>query len=278
MFGYIKPDEPFLYMKDNVLYKATYCGLCKSIGKSCGQCGRFTLTYDLTFLSVFLHNLSGVDLKIEKQHCILHPIRKRPIALNDGLFSRIASLNVLLAYHKVDDDVIDNNKGRLKKLFLGGAYKKAKKKEPILNNVIEQKYAELISLEKENCDSIDRVADPFGTMMQEVCKELLKDKYSEEMARLFYSLGKWIYLIDALDDFDKDRKNGNYNVFVLSYKDVKDKKELIKEKISDLHLIFGVLMSDIIDCADKLSYNFNHDLTDNVLKNGLARQTKKIME
>jgi hypothetical protein len=32
VFGYIRPDEPYLYKKDEVLYNAVYCGLCKSIG------------------------------------------------------------------------------------------------------------------------------------------------------------------------------------------------------------------------------------------------------
>ena len=42
-----------MYVKDTVLYKACYCGLCKSIGNVCGQRGRFALNYDLTFLSIF---------------------------------------------------------------------------------------------------------------------------------------------------------------------------------------------------------------------------------
>ena len=37
MFGYVKTDFPNMYMKDNILYKAMYCGLCTGIGKSCGH-------------------------------------------------------------------------------------------------------------------------------------------------------------------------------------------------------------------------------------------------
>ena len=60
MFGYIRTDIPNMIVKDTVLYKALYCGLCKSIGKTCGTCGRFTLNYDLTFLSaIFSLNSSG---------------------------------------------------------------------------------------------------------------------------------------------------------------------------------------------------------------------------
>ena len=65
MFGYVKTDLPNMYVKDVILYKAMYCGLCKGIGKTCGQKSRLLLNYDLTFLSVFAHNLLDVDVKIE---------------------------------------------------------------------------------------------------------------------------------------------------------------------------------------------------------------------
>ena len=44
MFGYINPDSPYLFKKDEVLYNALYCGMCKSIGKSCGNCSKTALT------------------------------------------------------------------------------------------------------------------------------------------------------------------------------------------------------------------------------------------
>ena len=70
-----------MYVKDTVLYKAMYCGLCKGIGCSCGTKGRFLLNYDLTFLSLFVHNVLNVDVKVEKQHCIIHHVKKRPVAV-----------------------------------------------------------------------------------------------------------------------------------------------------------------------------------------------------
>ena len=127
MFGYVKTDFPYLYVKDTVLYKAMYCSLCKGIAKTCGQKGRFLLNYDLTFLSVLVHNLMGIDVKIEKQRCVIHHIRKRPIALVDKLTERFASLNVILAHYKLNDDVIDGGKGKLGRAYFNSAYKKAKK-------------------------------------------------------------------------------------------------------------------------------------------------------
>ncbi len=278
MFGYIKTDLPNMYIKDTVLYQAMYCSLCKGIGQTCGQKARFVLNYDLTFLSVLLHNLSDIDVKVEKQHCVIHRFRKRPIALVDDLTKRIASLNVILAYHKLNDDVLDSGKGKIKRSFFNKAYKRAKKLEPFMDKVVKERYDELLKLEKKNCDSADIVADPFGNMMQDIVQILMSDKCSEELKELAYNLGKWIYLIDALDDFDKDKKKRNYNVFINSYPNIKSQEELLKEHKQDLIIVFGSVLNKIGELTSKLNYKFNHDLIDNVLYRGLGSQTKRIME
>ena len=51
MFGYIKPDIPHLKVVDYELYKASYCGLCKAMGKKTGCLSSLTLSYDFAFLA-----------------------------------------------------------------------------------------------------------------------------------------------------------------------------------------------------------------------------------
>ncbi len=278
MFGYVKTDIPNMYVKDTILYKAMYCGLCKGIGKICGQKARLVLNYDLTFLSVLLHNILDVDVKVEKQHCVIHPIRKRPVAIPDKITERVGALNVILAHYKLCDDVIDSNKGRLKRAFFNKAYKRAKKAEPELDSIVKKRFSELVEYEKKGGDSIDFSADPFGKMMVEIIRVLSKDKFTEELSELSYELGKWIYLIDALDDFDRDIYRKNYNVFILAYPTIKDKKTLLIEKQNDLMCIFGAILTNIAKNAQKLYYKFNHDLIDNILLKGIVLQTKTIME
>lgn len=278
MFGYVKTDFPNLFVKDTILYKASYCGLCKSIAIECGLRGRLLLNYDLTFLSVFAHNLAGKDIEIKRQHCVIHPLTKRPVAIPDDLSKRIASLTVILAYYKLSDDVIDNGSGRVKRGIFKKAYKKAKRKEPKFDVIVKESYKELLKYEKQNVDSIDMAADPFGTMMTNIVKELLGNLYTDEIETFAYNLGKWIYLIDAVDDFDKDKKKGNFNVFANTYGNISDKSTLLKEKKSDLEVIFGSILSSIYENAKSLSYKFNHDLTDNIIFKGLFEQTKQILE
>ena len=278
MFGYVKTDHPNLYVKDTILYRAMYCGLCKSIGEVCGQKARLCLNYDLAFLSVLLHNLCDKDVEITKQHCVIHRIGKHPIACVDDLSKRIGALNVILAFHKLNDDVFDQNRGRLKRGFFKSAYKKCVKLEPSLDKIVTSMYNELMAYEKANIDSVDIISDPFGKMMQQIVHELVGDKYDDFLNELSYNLGKWIYLIDALDDFDKDKKKKSYNVFVNMYPDINDKISLVKEKVNDLVSIFGAVLSRIEECAYNLKFNFNHDLIDNVLLRGVKKQTKRIME
>ena len=277
MFGYVKGDTPNMYVKDTVLYKALYCGLCKGIAKTCGTKARFALSYDLAFLSAFIHNVKGIDVKVEKEHCIIHPIVKRPIANVTDLTKRIAILNVILAYYKTEDAVNDSEGGKFKRAMFKSSYKKAKKSEPLLDKIVKTRYDELRKIEKANSDSIDISADPFGNMMKDLVEELLEEDYTEDLGEIAYNLGKWVYLIDAIDDYDKDLKKKSFNVFVNSYK-LESKKKLIEEKGNEIIAYLSPAIMSIGELSTKVNYKFNHDLCDNILQRGLIAETKRIME
>ena len=281
MFGYVTPDKPFLYMKDYALYKSVYCGICKSLKENYGTMPRFTTNYDSVFLSLLLHNYLNIDYTIKRQNCILHPLRKRNIALNDDLTKQIVSLNVMLAYHKFTDDIIDGEgffKRLLRFIIVKRAYKKAKIYLPQANIIIYEEYSRLRTLEKSNEKSIDKVADCFAIMMEELCKTLLKEKSCIELERLFYNIGKWIYLIDALDDLEKDKKKKNYNPLIAAYGDYGDVKEF-KDRIKDnLSFTFNCIFNVIEQDLNAMNFNFNTDVIRNILLKGLKSRTNMLME
>ena len=276
MFGYVKPDNPYLYMKDDTLYKALYCGVCKSIGKTCGQCARFSLTYDIAFMSAVIHNLLGEDVKIERKHCVIHWITKRPIAQNDKITEALACLNVILAYYKVLDDLNDNGRGRGFKLFLSKGYKRACKNYPALDKIVKDNYFELANLEKSGEKSIDKICDPFAKMLQQLSEQLLGETASESSSNFFYNLGKWIYLIDALDDYDKDVKKGNYNPFYSAY-GASDYSKLRQEKGEEISFIMSSVLFGIEDNLKGLKFRFNADLIRNIAQRGTMQKTKAVL-
>lgn len=277
MFGYIKPHDPYLYKKDDVLYKSLYCGVCKAIGSTCGQTARMTLTYDIAFLAAFAHNLMGKDVEIKQSHCVIHPITKRPIAKRDEIFDKLALVNVILARHKIIDDTLDSKKGYLKKAFFHRGYKKAKRKFPEIDRIVLTSYNELRSLENANNGLIDEVSEKFGNMLAMISDEVFGEYKSQNTHDLFFYLGKWIYVIDAIDDYDKDKKKGEYNPFLARYGE-DSAQTLIKKHGDDLDFMFADIFNGIKDNFYKIKFGFNRDLLENVLFKGIPMKTKSVIQ
>ena len=278
MFGYVRADTPYLYIKDDNLYRAMYCGVCKGIAEVCGHSARMGLSYDVTFFSVILHNLAGIDVKIEKSHCLTHHIRSRQMANVDELTRQLGALNTALVYYKYTDDIADGDKGRGKRLWFKKGFARMKKRYPETEKIVRENLKNQEKAEKEKVDSVDRAADATATMLAEFSDYALGEKKTPYSRNLFYSLGKWIYLIDALDDYDKDLKKGAYNPFVLAY-GASSRKALVEGKNSaDVRFIFHSIFFDIRENLSHLEFRFNRDLSDNVLLRGLPMMTKRIME
>lgn len=277
MFGYIKPDNPYLYLKDDRLYKSLYCGVCKAIGGTCGQLARMSLTYDIAFLSAVVHNVTAKDVDIKESHCIIHPIVKRPIAYSDGLTDTLACVNVILAYNKLQDDILDNGKGNVKSIFLKRGYKKAKRKCPKIDEIVVKYCKEQNELEKNLCTVLDAVCEPSAKMLAEVSDELLGDKKTEYTYKLFYAVGKWVYLIDALDDYDKDVKRKDYNLLRLIY-NAENSAALIKNNGEELAFVFNDIFTTVQDCVQNVKFYFNSDLVKNILLRGITTTTNEIVK
>lgn len=277
MFGYVRADTPYLYMKDMDLYRAMYCGVCKGIGASSGTVARMGLSYDVTFLSVILHNILGIDVKIEKQHCLTHCIRVKNMAEVDELTKQLGALNTELVYYKYTDDIEDGDRGRGKRLWFVGGHRRVKKNYPEISRIVHENMSAQKKVENAKTASLDIAADATANMLKELSEYLLGEKASEQTSALFYSLGKWIYLIDALDDYDKDKKKGAYNPFLLSF-GATDKCELMEKHGQEVGFAFRTLFTDIRENLCKIPMGFNRDLVDNVLLRGIPAQTKRVME
>ena len=277
MFGYVRTDTPYLYLKDQALYQAMYCGVCKGIGTVCGQAARFGLSYDVTFLSVLLHNIAGVDVTVEKSHCLTHCIRTKKMANVDELTKALGAFNTELAYYKCVDDIADGDKGGAKKLLFTKGHKRVQKRYPAIHAIVKRNLEAQAALEKKGVASLDRAADATATMLAELSDELLAEKKTEDTYVLFYNLGKWIYLIDALDDYDKDQKKGAYNPFVLEY-GAESGRALLERHGEDIAFCFKTVFYELAERFKAIPMAFNRDLIDNVLLRGIPQETKRVME
>ncbi len=276
MFGYIQYDKPNLYIKDFELYRAMYCGVCKALGSVCGQIARLGLSYDAAFFSALLHNIKNKDVEIKKQSCITKFGVKHPMASVDELTEGVACMNTVLVYYKLSDDVADEKKGGVKRRIFRGAFDRAAKRYPAVAEIVDRNMRRQSEREKANCDSIDLAADATAVMLQELSDQLLGETATAATGALFYDIGKWIYLMDAADDYDEDRKKGNYNPFFAAY-GCRDKTELVEKHGEDLRFLFNTLFFDMREKLAEIRFHFNRDLTDNILLKGLPKRTEYVV-
>lgn len=275
MFGYISPDAPYLFKKDETLYKALYCGLCKGIGKGCGQSARTALSYDTAFMSALVHNIRGEDVTIKKQRCVAHFIKRRPVAIPDDTTIALGCVNTALAYFKLCDDKNDGDGRGLLRFIYKKGYKRALKRHPKIAEIISRNLALQGELESRGCAVIDEACEPTAQMMRELSSYLLGVYSTEWTEKLFYCIGKWVYLADALDDYDKDVKKNRYNVLYNVYGE-KSKAEAVEKGGEEMTFVLDMLFAQMRECIANINFRFNHDLTDNIILRGIPLKSRKL--
>ena len=235
MFGYVNVYKPDLKFKEYYEFRGFYCGLCKELKKNYGVAGQLTLTYDMAFLITLLTALYESPVETDNERCIAHPLKKQLI-LKSEITSYAADMNMALTYLKFKDDYNDGEKikGGLGMQAFGSAYKKVGKKYERQCRVIEEKLAELDSLQekygKDHADpyeEIENTCRTFGELMGEIFiyKE---DEWKEKLYNVGYFLGKYIYILDAYTDLEDDKKTGNYNP-LLALSEKEDYNERVRE-------------------------------------------------
>lgn len=287
MFGYVTPFKMEMKIKDYEKFKAYYCGLCNSIKSNYGNLPRLTLNYDMTFLAVLLDSLSEDKYNFTEFKCLMHPLKKRLMLNNNAALDYAAFCNITLAYYKLMDDVQDNksSKSKVFSMFLKNYLKKSKvedkvvmeytKEKLLLLNTLEASYNDLSQDEQLSLDELSHIfADLTGFIVSFYYKEAT---FKENLYWLGYNLGKWIYIIDAYDDLEKDMKDNSFNainsLLNTEHLDFKSFSVLIKPRIDFI----------LVSCAEQclkylntLPLIKNEDILYNILELGLMEKMEKV--
>lgn len=206
MFGYITPAADALSKEDRRLFRAYYCAVCRKIGKL-SQVSRLFLTYDSAFLALLLDSLLPEDPRLKPAaRCIMHPTKAMPPLPDSVGVDYAAEMNVILLRGKLADDIRDEKK-RGAALLLSILPEASR-------GYIDKTLSELSEIEERGVKAPDLAADCFAKL----CEALFTPDFTEEknraaLGQLGYNIGRWIYLADACEDFEKDKKSGGYNPY-----------------------------------------------------------------
>lgn len=214
MFGYIAINKAEMKFRDFDIYHAYYCGLCKDLKERYGRSGQLTLSYDMTFLIILLSGLYEPPAEDSIRNCVAHPFQKHAARTNE-ITQYAADMNIVLSYYKCLDDWTDEHKKEawINSRLLRSKVKQIEKTYPEKVKLIRDMLAQISSCEKANEQDLDKMAGLFGEIMAEIFV-WKQDIWKDSLHRMGFFLGKFIYLMDAYEDIEKDAVSGNYNPFM----------------------------------------------------------------
>lgn len=277
MFGYIREYPPELKLKHHTLYRAVYCGLCKSMGRCTGQCSRASLSYDAVFLALVRLALRDEPITVTPQKCILHPFKKHPMLEDNEALRVTARISALLACAKIEDDRADSR--GLKRLAACAVHPmavRAVRKSGCANEYerMKEHLDALADCERRREASFDSPAAHMAALGADSFSVGLSGSAEALARQIGHHTAVWVYAADALDDLKKDHKNGAYNPFLLLYGEKLNEEQAALTAGAMRESLCGIERAlDLIDFKDEdiktLAYH--------ILYEGMRRKTDELV-
>ena len=285
MYGYLRIHVPELKVREQEYYRAVYCGLCRTMGKCTGQCSRMTLSYDFTLFALARMALTGETVTFKHRRCIAHPLRKRPMAEPTSALHLCANTSAILAHHKVKDDLRDERGLKRTAATAVSPFTSSMRRRAVkqgygdMDRGVCLAMQELGELETARLPSVDEPATLFGELMGKTLAYGLEGNTAKLAHAMGLHLGRFVYILDAADDYAEDMEKGRYNPLACLYGDpsmtvLSDrKKEELKialmAELSELERAF-----DLLDTADQVDLR---GVLSNILYEGLPRQVERVL-
>ena len=215
MFGYIRPLQGELKVRELERYKACYCGLCHSLGRQYGLVSRFFLSHELVFLAMLLWKSDEAPV-FSRKRCIASPFRSKRSCEGSEALDMSAAYNVILSWWKLRDSISDESffksiPHRFASFFLRRAYLRASREFPSFSSKVREQLLMLAEYEMLDDCSLDCAADKFAMLLCAALPDTEQDFIRMPMQEVLYHLGRWVYIIDACDDLGDDIRFGKYN-------------------------------------------------------------------
>ena len=288
MFGYVRPQKSELLVREYEQYKGVYCSLCRQLGKSYGVMSRLALSYDCTFYALVLLGLRGDCGGFRQGRCVVNPLKKCTYCnRGEKELVRASALSVIMTYHKIKDDIADSGffgklKGYLMLPFAARARKKAARDFPQMDDAVANAMQMQREAERRNSSSLDECAEPTAQMLSSAFltdTEESPDSPNQRVLNQFgYYLGRWVYLIDAADDIEKDLKSRSFNPFVIRFGLTQaSTPEKIAEVKEYANQTLNSTLSQAIAAVNILNFPVFGPIISNVILQGLPGIQKEIL-
>ncbi len=199
-----------------------YCTLCQGLRKNLGILSSLFLNYECTFLYIFLSSLyPNIEDSEQTFRCPLNPLKKQTTKRFSQGLEYASFINYHLALLKIEDGIIDGNwytkiiyRILYRILSWNRKYQSLKLKYDKVATDVALHCKDLYHLEQKEYTDYDQCSQTMGAALRSVVQyyiELFPIENADAVLAFAEHLGMWIYLIDAYDDYENDKKHGAFN-------------------------------------------------------------------
>jgi hypothetical protein len=240
MFGLMKACSCNKSSEERELQRLHYCGTCKTIGRLYGQKSRIFLNYDAVFLGEILTLLQPAGQQFAPAYvsksCLALPRRDQiPWALEYA-----ASANVVLARFKLLDHAADTGSKlvSLAARIYSEEFQRASEALARCGFPFEELRAWMSlqgARERDSKPSMESLAEPTAAATRLVFRHGAAtagapSETTETMAYLGTTFGEIAYLVDAIEDVNKDAESGEFNALSATGMTTEQAGELVETK------------------------------------------------
>lgn len=266
MFGYLIPQGTYLTNEERAVWQKSHCGICMSF-KKFGNSAKLCANYDFTFLNIFFHAYFNKNQDTKNKKCFYAKFQNIEYFVPDEISDDIAKKGVVLLWFMHLDKVVDKEKDTQKvmaTMLLKKAYKKCLVTEKDFVAALKKEVENQTELEKNFETDLYKISLPTANMLKAFANLITNN--DKIVADLFFYIGQWIYLMDAMDDLNKDFKNKKFNPLLYGKNFQGDKLQFV---VMNKKTLFPVL-TEIADNIKNAFLSLPTEKQNNICKNVLV--------
>ena len=280
MFGYTVPLYSKLSPSDLSAYRRYYCETCHQLRSGYGIVSTAAVNYDMTFNTIVMNSFMNDTPHFRGTENSILCVLERPKA-DSELFRKMAAYTILLTKWELADDSFDKPslKSNAASLLLGRAIAKAEKEYPEYDEAVGKGFEELRRMEGSGCTDAAAMGESFGRSLSCALKDMAGEKTGKDLPDLFTHLGASVYLMDAIDDLDRDYLDGTYNPLLADRGGFRNKKQFVEDNVYELsdslNKVIGRLQTSYSAVRGHLA--FDTGISDNIVYFGIPDSAKRVM-
>ena len=261
MKGRMRPYLPELTIRDYNTYQWYLRGVRRQLYTTYGLYSCYGLRYNGILFAILADSLAGRPATCKRMREPGTLVWRQMMCQTQGI-RLAAQVEVLLGWHNLQDRKYSELRP-LKRLRR--AYERVVQENPALERLFGQEREQAVVQMNLSAKNYSLAAEPMSNIYGALYSTLATDDPSQRKSMRYIgsSIGRIFYLLDKAERFEKDKRSGRYNVFVVN--DLKGQTAAVENARRQAL----AAANDLMRVYSMLDIKLNRSLLDNIMLLGL---------